>query len=122
MEDIATTFSQVKPGVSLKWDIDDFEIDIKTDMNIGIIINELISNSYKHAFPTNSSGLIHVSTKKDDNIHTIIVKDNGTGVTKEHQILSQKIFGMTLIHALTDQLNGKLKVGSNGGTSFRIAF
>jgi len=105
-------------------DVDEINIDIDTIIPCGLIINELISNSIKHAFPDSKQGEIHISFKrKPDNFFYLTVKDNGVGISKEINIENLKSLGMMLVNTLTRQLAGNLNIKSSPlGSEFEIKF
>ncbi len=93
---------------------------------LGIIINELVSNTIKHAFTTTSSGEISLSyTKADNGKYLLVYSDNGKGydVSKFHKPYGNSI-GLDLVKSLSDQIDGKIEVESqeNKGTIYRITF
>ena len=93
----------------------------------GLIINELVSNSLKYAFPKFRNGEIHLAlhTDQDDEErlrHILIVSDNGTGLPKDLDITKTKSLGMQLVKNLTSQLGGQLEVTNNKGVTFTIIF
>ena len=88
----------------------------------GIILNELVSNSLKHAFPSGRSGEIRIHLSWRDGQCSLAVKDDGVGLPPDLDPYETQSLGMTIIRALTDQLAGTLKVSSNGGAEFTITF
>ncbi len=97
----------------------DFDIAIP----LGLIINEIVSNSLKHAFPDNREGHINlVFTKESENIYTLIVADNGIGLPEKLEVATLESLGMKLIHTLVDQLEGELSMESGNGSKFTITF
>ena len=98
-----------------------FEID--TAILCGLIINELVSNSLKHAFPLNKKGEIFISLDKDDNNkYTLILKDNGIGFPPNVDFRKTESLGLQLVTTLTEQLGGTIELHKNGYTEFIIAF
>lgn len=106
--------------ISLDLDIDQIELDVDTLVPLGLIINELITNSLKYAFPDNRRGQMLVAIKKSDNKLLLRVSDDGIGFNIEN--VRSNSFGATLISALTDQLDGTIKVDSINGTTTEIIF
>lgn len=109
--------------VTVKKEIDDLALDTKTLSPLGIIINELITNSIKHAFTKDTNATIIISVKKSDaeNIE-FVYHDNGIGIPEP--IISGETagLGLTLVKALTNQIDGSLEIESNHGAQFRIVF
>ena len=99
-------------------EIDDISLPIDVAIPLGLIVNELLSNCFKHAFPPGKMGTINVSlTKQNDHI-ILIVSDNGQGIPADTSEL--KSLGMRLIHNLTNQLSGKIELEVENGTTFII--
>jgi len=87
------------------------------------MLNELISNTLKHAFPDGRSGQIRVELGQDDDQQvTLVVADNGIGLPPDFDILETDSLGMQLVDTLVEQLDGTLEVQSQAGTQFKITF
>jgi len=101
-----------------------------TAVPLGIIVNELVSNSLKHAFPGKDEGEIRIKLhreehKKESNkatSFTLIVSDNGVGIPENLDLENTDSLGIQLITTLVDQLDGKLELKRNDGTEFAIRF
>ncbi len=107
------------PYVMTSSDIENFELDSKILFPVGIIINELVTNCFKHAFPNNKSGTIKISLYKLNDIATLSVSDDGIG----KNISTKKGFGSLLIDSLVEQLYGNMEVTSSDlGTEYIIKF
>jgi len=114
------TYKVDEDKISLIQDIDDIDIDVDTMVPLGLIINELITNSLKYAFPNKEPGELKISLKrKDDNI-LLCVEDNGIGYDIEN--VRTGSFGNTLINSLSSQISGKKVVTTDNGTSITITF
>ncbi|MGV1013270.1 MAG: tetratricopeptide repeat-containing sensor histidine kinase [Flavobacterium sp.] len=96
--------------------------DVQTAIPLGLIINELICNSLKYAFPNNEEfGQINISLEeKEKNVYSICYKDNGIGYN-DSEIKSSSI-GIKLINLLTQQLNGTIYHTNETGTEYKITF
>jgi two-component sensor histidine kinase len=89
----------------------------------GLIVNELISNCFKHAFPGHSGGRIDVLFHPLEEEHfELVVQDNGIGLPEEVQAASPTSMGLTLVTNLVEQLGGDLTVERDHGTLFRLRF
>ncbi len=120
ISDLAYTYS--RKGVQIEEHLEPITIDVKTVIPVGIIINELITNALKYAFPDSNNGTIEIVLKKTEgNTNLITVKDNGTGLPSQIDIHRANTFGFMLINSLIDQINGTIEVRSNNGTEFIIA-
>ncbi|NEO33883.1 MAG: hypothetical protein F6K36_26405 [Symploca sp. SIO3C6] len=107
----------------LKLKVTDVSLNLDTAILCGLLINELISNSLKHAFPGQTSGEISInfSTNSESKL-SLIFKDNGVGLPAELDIQQINSLGLRLVRALTRQLKGKLQMHSNNGVLFQIEF
>jgi two-component sensor histidine kinase len=108
--------------VKLNIDIKDVLLDINTAIPCGLIINELVSNSLKHAFPDGRKGKIKIAMfSLNTNEMALTVSDNGVGIPEEIDIRSTKSLGLHLITILAeDQLQGKIKLDKTKGTKFHL--
>ena len=110
--------------------MDDVLLDIDTAIPCGLIINELVSNSLKYAFPTDSvcqgqdraNGKISVDLHSNNNGLTLIVSDNGIGFPPDLDFRKTESLGLQLVDTLTGQLDGEIQLDREGGTAFRITF
>lgn len=108
--------------IRLNIQVEDVSLDIETAIPCGLIINELVSNALKYAFPHNRGGEIQVRLFQDkDQSLTLIVQDNGIGLPAEFDNEKAKTLGITLVQGLVKQLRGKLEVQSQAGTEFKIS-
>jgi PAS domain S-box-containing protein len=109
--------------IQLKTDVKDVFLDVQVGIPCGLIINELVSNTLKHAFPGDQHGEVCVSLLAGgEGQYTLIVKDNGTGFPKDLDFRKTKSLGMQLVIMLVDQLEGTIAMESDGGTEFIISF
>ncbi len=115
---------QVDPGrIQLKQDIEGIFLDINAAIPCGLIMNELMSNSLKYAFPGGRSGEISLELRRqDDRRLLLVVRDNGVGLPKDLDIQKTKTLGMQIVTLLAYQLDGSLEVRRETGTEFRILF
>ncbi|HEY9665774.1 MAG TPA: histidine kinase dimerization/phosphoacceptor domain -containing protein, partial [Coleofasciculaceae cyanobacterium] len=109
--------------IELGLDIEDAKFNINTTVTCGLIINELVSNALKHAFPNDSRGIIKIDFSSDsNNHHTLTVKDNGIGFLQTKNIKNIKSLGIQLVNILSAQLEGTLEIDSSIGTQFQLRF
>ncbi|MFN5324493.1 MAG: two-component regulator propeller domain-containing protein [Bacteroidota bacterium] len=115
---------QLKPErVKSVVEADKISLDIDTAVPCGLIINELVSNSLKHAFGDDGSGNLYVSLKYlSKDMVRLIVSDDGVGLPAGFDIEKYDSLGMQLISALSSQLEGKLKLLPGKGTTFELDF
>jgi PAS domain S-box-containing protein len=109
--------------VNLNLSIPDIHIDIDIMMPCGLIINELVSNAFKHAFQEDKEGEVSIELHEgeDDEI-TLIVRDNGIGISNSIDIRNTTSLGLQIVSSLTNQIHGKLELFHDKGTEFRIKF
>ena len=108
--------------ISMKIDINEANIDFNRAIQLGLIVNELISNSLKHAFPDNLAGQVNVRLDSEDKYFILTTSDNGVGLPKKFRLRQTKSLGLQLVQALTNQLKGSIKIDRRKGTRFRIKF
>ncbi len=105
--------------VNLK--IEEIYINIDVAIACGLIINELVSNSFKYAFPNNSKGTIFIEIRKQDKDALLIsVKDNGVGIKDISGLDDTDSLGLKLVKMLVKQHRGNVKVSNNEGALFEI--
>lgn len=89
----------------------------------GLMINELISNCFKHAFLGRNEGEIQINVKEDDNkVVSLTIIDNGIGLPAGFDFEKNTSLGLQLVRSLTKQLNGKVEIKTAGGVEFKISF
>jgi two-component sensor histidine kinase len=88
----------------------------------GLILNELITNALKYAYPNQESGEISISVTEADNMVTVSVKDFGVGLPEGFEIENSESLGLSLVETLIDQLDGQLTLKREKGTEFLITF
>jgi two-component sensor histidine kinase len=98
------------------------KFDIEKAMPCGLIVNEVLSNSFKYAFPNKLSGEIKIMFKEIPEGYEMIISDNGIGISKDIDVSNSNSLGLELIHSLVDQLDGEVEVLLENGTAYRIAF
>lgn len=109
--------------INYKVEVKDVFLNINTAIPCGLIINELVTNSLKHAFPDDRSGEMLVKMRVDKRgKHTLIVKDTGIGFPERLDIRETETLGMQLVTDLVIQIEGSIKLNREGGTTFTIVF
>ncbi|MDX2271834.1 MAG: PAS domain S-box protein [Cyanobacteriota bacterium] len=103
-------------------DVGDIFLSIDNCIICGLIINELVTNSLKHAFPRSRHGAISVQFRQDQSFTFLTVADNGLGIPDHLDLKTTESLGLQLVAALTDQLEAKIEIDSSGGTKFSITF
>jgi PAS domain S-box-containing protein len=104
-------------------DIDDLELDLDRAVSVGLIINELVSNALKHAFPDGRAGRVQVSLKQPDGgACALTVRDDGVGLPPGHEAGQSATLGLQLVQDLTQQLHGTMIITRQNGTAFTVTF
>jgi PAS domain S-box-containing protein len=109
--------------IHLRTDLDRLSLNLDAAMPCGLIINELISNSLKYAFPEGRSGEIRIELREHaDGMARLVVADNGVGLRADIDWVNTRSLGLRLVRSLAEQLGGKIEVSSQAGTEVRLAF
>ena len=109
--------------IQLKVNVDDVFLSIDTAVPCGLILNELVSNSLKHAFPDGREGEIRIELgSDDDNRFTLMFGDNGVGFPEDLDFRNTESLGLQLVNNLVHQLEGTIELDRSGGTAFKITF
>ena len=125
------TYGTSDMPIDLKINVEEISLTIETAIPCGLIINELVSNSLKYAFPEGREGEIsieffpndgNVITEGDDHTYTLKVGDNGIGFPEDLDFRNTQSLGLQLVNNLTNQLDGAIELDRNGGTLFKITF
>ncbi len=122
------TYGTREKRILLDVKVDDVSLDLDTAIPCGLIVNELVSNSFKYAFQNisengnDTQNTIQVLLTRQNGNYLLKVKDNGKGLPENFNFENLKSLGLQLVHNLTDQLSGKIEFHSEKGTEFLIKF
>jgi len=94
----------------------------RTASSVGLIVNEILTNSLKYAFPNSRKGIISITLKNNNGNAEIEIFDNGIGVSEDFELENSKGMGLQLVNMLTQQLDGKIVVKQENGTRFKLIF
>ena len=117
---LTDSFIEDNQKIKIKTEFDKIIVSPKDASSIGLIINELLTNSLKYAFDKDSDGEITIKLKEENNFAILLVADNGRGLPKNFKIEDSTGMGLELVKMLTQQLSGTLDVESKDGTTFKI--
>ncbi|MFA5267457.1 MAG: PAS domain S-box protein [Methanoregula sp.] len=107
-------------GIQFTLEIHEVNVDIDAAIPLGLILNELISNSLKYAFPEGKKGEIAISVKKEDHTITVLFRDNGIGIPADLDWRDTQSLGLRLVNTLVDQMNGTVELDRSSGTQFTM--
>jgi len=108
--------------INIETDIENIFFDVDTCIPCGLIVNELLTNCVKHAFPDNERGHIYIGLHDDGGTYTLNVCDDGVGFPESIDHKNTDTLGLQLVTNLVNQLEGSLEVINNNGTTFKIKF
>ncbi|UCH93563.1 MAG: PAS domain S-box protein [Candidatus Aminicenantes bacterium] len=116
----------LEPGkVRLKMEVKEILLNLDTAIHLGLIINELVSNSLKYAFPGKRKGTIEVYLDKingEEDKNILIISDNGVGISESVDLQCDSHLGMRIIHSLVKKLRGDIDIDGKDGATFTIKF
>jgi two-component sensor histidine kinase len=127
---IANSFNSDSRKIRIIYNFEEIHLSIEKAVPLGLILNELLSNCYKYAFPNSqqlnksNENTIKISfnlVKESDRIN-FSVKDNGVGIPKDLVVLESDTLGLQLVNNLVDQLEADLTINNSDGTEFNISF
>ncbi len=108
--------------IKLKLQLDKLFLNLDISIPCGLIINEIISNSLKYAFPENKSGIIFLNLTEKNKTVCLKIGDNGVGIPKHIDIKNTATLGLQLVDTLVEQINGTLTLNRTTGTKFKLEF
>jgi len=119
---VSSTYGRM--NVHLDFKMEPIIINIETAIPLGLILNELLSNAYRHAFTSNDSGIVTITFKKNKtaNSYALTVADTGTGLPDGFSMEGSKTMGLQIVDILVKQIEAHLQIEQGNGTSFTINF
>lgn len=122
-ENLGDSLGMGKGNIAVKTDVGDLDLGLDEAVYCGFIINELMMNSYMHAFPAGAAGEIYVSLMDEGDFYRFVYKDNGTGFPPGTDPKDPGSTGLMIVKRLAeDQLGGSLDLKSGNGIRFEIVF
>lgn len=97
-------------------------LDLERAIPCGLLVNELVTNAFKHAFPPPHQGEITIALTADGDQVTLTVRDDGVGLPSDFDLSSVKSLGLQLVPLLVEQLQGSLQIEPDAGAHYRITF
>ncbi len=120
--DLRSFYSARASRVELKVEAEQIFLDITQAVPCGLIVNELLTNSFKHAFPDDRSGVIDICFRCFDNHCLLEISDNGIGLPASLEPHTAPSMGLQLLALLVQQLKAELVIERNGGAHFKVGF
>ncbi|MBE2225897.1 MAG: PAS domain S-box protein, partial [Ignavibacteria bacterium] len=121
-ENLFKIFGFNREKTALLIDTSGIHISIDTAIPLGLLINEVLSNSLKHGFNENAEGKIYIELTENENEYILKLGDSGCGLPEEIAPGKTNSLGMTLIKMLCDQIDGKIELNLNNGTEYIVKF
>jgi PAS domain S-box-containing protein len=120
---LSSIFLRNSSNIAITVSIDDIQLNIDRAVPVGIILNELITNSMKYAFPGSQPGSIRISMERTTDDHIILdIADDGVGIPAEIDPEHSLTLGLQLVYMLVHQIKGSVKIDRTDGTRFIISF
>lgn len=121
-QSVYQSFNIKGSSIVFKYDLDEnIYLEIDRMIPIGLVLNEIISNSLKYAFPTKEGSIDFCLQRKGENV-CFTISDNGVGIPKDFDYDQAKSLGVQLIPMLCDQIDAGLKINSEKGTRYDLCF
>jgi PAS domain S-box-containing protein len=120
--DLFDSYRLEPDSVSLLLNVENVYLDVNGGIPCGLIINELLSNALKHAFPEGRRGEVRISLRLEDETVTLTVADNGIGFPGDVDFRNTESLGLQLVTGLVMQLGGEIELTRDKGSTFRISF
>ncbi len=117
-------FYRIEAGrIRLETHLEPVYLSVNSAVPCGLLVNELVSNSLKHAFPADRKGTVEVGLRKDeDGKVELRVADDGVGLPGSLDFRRTESLGLQIVNLLADQLGGAIELGDGNGTDIRISF
>lgn len=108
--------------IAVTYEINDLEMSLDNAIPCGLIVNELVSNALKYAFPNQQKGEVIIELKEDRDEKILIVRDNGVGLNDKLNFRETDSLGLQLVVTLVQQIDGEIEYQNSDGAQFTINF
>ncbi len=119
---VDSLFDMYLSNITFNSKIESIDLDMEQSVPLGLIINELVTNTIKYAFPNDKEGKLYIEFRKKGKNYTLIFKDNGVGLPDDFDLNNLNGLGLMVVQNLTLQLGGTMVVMDCEGTGFKIEF
>lgn len=116
------TYGESAAAIELAVEAENVALGVDSAIACGLIVNELVSNSLKHAFPGGRRGRVEVALHADGSVVTLSVSDDGVGMPDGLDLRAPGTLGLQLVRILTEQVGGTIQLDRGPGTRFSITF
>ena len=121
--DLFRSYQRNFKGIRLNVQVDEVTLGLDQAVSCGLILNELMTNALKYAFPDGRNGTIWVELRANsEHVLSLRVADDGVGIPADVDVLKTDSLGLQLVNSLVGQLDGNLELERSNGTTFRISF
>ncbi len=124
VDELYETYQVSKTTINLKMELEDLFLEMETAIPLGLLINEVVSNSLKYAFSEENmkNCTISIGLKKEKEKYILTISDNGIGIPADVDLHKSQTLGLQLIKSLTEQIDGEIALERDNGTTFIIKF
>lgn len=119
---LTRVYRQQAHRIAVRTDAEDTYLDIDDAVPCGLLVNELVSNALKHAFPAGRAGEIRVVARQENGRAKLSVSDDGIGLPAHVDFRRSKSLGLQLVNALVNQLDGTINLDNQRGTTIEVTF
>jgi two-component sensor histidine kinase len=120
--EVSTSYGIDPARIRLTFELEPIRFEIDRAIPCGLILNELLSNALKHAFPAGRSGEVHISLHQEERCIRLAVEDTGVGLPEGPSPRQNSSLGLPIVNILTQQLRGSIEITSNHGSHFVLKF
>lgn len=118
---VKSLFVMYSSDISFHSDIEEIEFDMETAIPIGLMINELLNNTIKYAFPK-EPGSLYITLKNIDGNINLIFEDDGIGLPDDFSFDNDSSLGLTVVYSLIHQIDGTIEILNKKGAAFKLVF
>jgi PAS domain S-box-containing protein len=122
VSDLSSIYGRAGAGIQSEINAEDIFLPVDQAIPCALVVNEILSNAFKHAFRGRRHGILSVSVTQDDDTIRIIVKDDGVGIPPDVDVYRTTSLGLKLIRSLVLQLSGSVSISSDHGTEVVVEF
>ena len=120
---VARSYGPANGRVRLELELESVAVDLDLAIPVSLIFNEVLANAFKHAFPGERAGIVHVAFFADGpETLTLRVRDDGVGSAPDSEYDAGRSLGLKIVRNLTEQIHGQLEIQSRPGTTFQLSF